>query len=63
MTSNIIKFPDFLKGNGAREALIEVLDCEAEKADGENDLLLVDRMLGHLWIMGFKIVPIEDEAK
>ena len=46
-------------GNGAREALIEQLDVEAEKANGENDLLLVDRLLAGLWLKGFKIVPLD----
>lgn len=45
-------------GNGAREALIEQLEVELAKADGENDLLLVDRPLGGLWLRGFKIVPL-----
>ncbi len=46
-------------GNGAREALIEQLEVEAEKADGENDLMLVDRLLGGLWLRGFKVVPLD----
>ncbi len=48
----------------AREALIRVLDAEADldptSEPGGAALKLPDRLLAALWVEGFKIVPIED---
>jgi len=68
--ADIIKFPEMLRGNGAREALERVLDAESDlyediiqsegvRESDENHLSLVDRLLTRLWIEGFKIVPVE----
>jgi hypothetical protein len=37
-------------GNGAREALMDIV--------GPDDKV-VDRLLGELWLRGFKVVPLE----
>jgi hypothetical protein len=37
-------------GNGAREALMDIVGLDDK---------VVDRLLGELWLRGFKIVPLE----
>ena len=44
------------KGNGAREALIEMEDWRAPRQAG---LSWADWVLAELWARGFKVVPLE----
>jgi hypothetical protein len=57
MTAHIISFP-VREGNGAREALIGMLESwpDVENAEG-----MADVMLTLLWYRGFKIVPLEGD--
>lgn len=58
MTAHIISFP-VREGNGAREALIWMLESwwpDVENAEG-----MADVMLTLLWYRGFKIVPLEGD--
>lgn len=56
MTDNVIEFPDRLKGNGAREAVADIL----QRLPGRDPALMTDTdfLLGMLWKLGFKAVPI-----
>ena len=60
----VIDFPKPNPGNGAREALIRVLDAEVDlnpsAEPGGAALKLPDRLLAALWVEGFKIVPVTD---
>ncbi len=66
MGDNVIKFPERLKGNGAREALDAAFGDEGvmcwENGDEQKGLPLQDRVLGRLWLAGFKVVPVEAEG-
>jgi hypothetical protein len=51
---NVIMFDDYRrKGNGAREALKEIMFSER----------LVDVFLARLWMLGFKVVPLEEQER
>lgn len=60
---NIADYRSLPKGNGAREALINILDTEllAHACYPDPALSTADAILALLWIEGFKIVPLERE--
>jgi len=54
MTAEIIAFP-VNPGNGARDALIEIMKATSlENPEGKTDVLLT-----LLWFHGFKVVPLD----
>lgn len=59
--AKIIEFPQN-KGNGAREAVMEILDDNHMRMPlGEWDYPAVtDYWLGRLWEAGFKVVPLQE---
>ena len=54
IASNVVKFNP---GNGAREALIKMMP-DLSKMDAPNPLK-ADMILANLWLVGFKVVPLE----
>lgn len=65
MTAEIISLADrrpgeaSSAGNGAREALIEVMSGDMPERLGKWDEADTDWILAMLWYRGFKIVPLE----
>jgi len=61
MTDNVINLDDRRPppnpGNGAREAMAAALSyCMEPMGD-----VLTDDMLARLWLLGFKVVPLEEK--
>ena len=57
--SEVIAFPD-PKGNGAREALIDIAwMLPSTLKDPSDALCWADWILAELWARGYKVVPIE----
>ena len=59
MTTNIVPFPK-REGNGAREALMNVMRDPASRCLGEWDTpAATDYILARLYTVGFVVVPME----
>jgi hypothetical protein len=46
-------------GNGGREAMVTVIAVDPEFADDAEDI--ADVLLARLWMLGFKLVPVEHD--
>lgn len=60
MTAEIIPMPERDKGNGAREALMDVMKGSIARPIADWDCPAVtDYILASLYVAGFVVVPIE----
>ena len=61
MSTNVIQLDDYRsRGNGAREALIDILMSVPVDAYDLDCDQFVDQLLMRLWTNGFKIVPLDE---
>jgi hypothetical protein len=61
MSAQIIPLIANQSGNGAREALIEMVKQLPQRSDLHEAALQADWLLCSLWLKGFKIVPLQEE--